>query len=80
MVDKYEKKRGNNADIMYDTMKDMTAYVVRNAPCCLTSNVRPEKGLSNATQGHLQSIVLHPDEVQSRAQEIRDAPPGDVVC
>ena len=79
MVDKYEKKFGHNSIFIYDTVKDMTAYFVPQAPCCLTSNLRPEKGLSNGTQGRLHSIVLHADEAQSRAQEIRDAGAGTVV-
>ena len=79
MVDKYEKKFGHNSNSIYDTVKDMTAYFVPQAPCCLTSNLRPEKGLSNGTQGRLHSIVLHADEAQSRAQEIRDARAGTVV-
>ena len=79
MVDKYEKKFGHNSNFVYDTVKDMTAYFVPQAPCCLTSNLRPEKGLSNGTQGRLHSIVLHADEAQSRAQEIRDARAGNVV-
>ena len=79
MVDKYEKKFRNDAIFIYDTVKDMTAYLVPNAPCCLTINLRLEKGLSNGTHGCLHSIVLHPDEVQSRAQEICDARPGSVV-
>ena len=79
MVDKYEKKFGHNSNFIYDTVKDMTAYFVPQAPCCLTSNLRPEKGLSNGTQGRLHSIVLHADEAQSRAQEIRDARAGTVV-
>ena len=73
------KKNGNNADFMYDTVKDMTADFVPNAPYCLTSNLRPQKGLSNGTQGGLHSIVLHPDEVQNLAQEIHDARLGHVV-
>ena len=79
MVDKYEKKFGHNSNFIYDTVKDMTAYFVPQAPCCLRSNLRPEKGLSNSTQGRLHSIVLHADEAQSRAQEIRDVRPGTVV-
>ena len=79
MVDKYEKKFGHNSNFIYDTVKDMTAYFVPQAPCCLTSNLRLEKGLSNGTQGRLHSIVLHADEAQSRAQEIRDAGAGSVV-
>ena len=79
MVDKYEKKFGHNSNFIYDTVKDMTAYFVPQAPCCLTSNLRPEKGLSNGTQGRLHSIVLHADEAQSRAQEIRDAGAGTLV-
>ena len=78
MVDKYEKKVGHNSNFIYDTVKDMTAYFVQQAPCCLTSNLRPEKGLSNGSQGRLHSIVLHADEAQSRAQEIRDARVGTV--
>ena len=77
--DKYEKKSPNNVDFMYDTVKDMTTYFVPNAPCCLTSNLRQGKGLSNGTQGHLYRIGVHPDEVQSRAQEIHDARPHHVV-
>ena len=57
----------------------MTAYFVPQAPCCLTSNLRPEKGLSDGTQGRLHSIVLHADEAQSTTQEIRDARAGTVV-
>ena len=79
MVDKYEKKIGHNSNFIYDTLKDMTAYFVPQAPCCLTSNLRPEKGLPNGTQGRLHSIVLHSDEAQSRAQEIRDAAADIVV-
>ena len=79
MVDRYENKFGHNSNSIYDTMKDMTAYFVQQAPCCLTSSLRPEEGLSNATQGRLHSIVLHADEAQSRAQEIRDARAGTVV-
>ena len=79
MVDKYEKKCGHNSNFIYDTVKDMTAYFVPQAPFCLTSNLRPEKGLSNGTQGRLHSIVLHADEAQSRAQGKRDARAGTVV-
>ena len=79
MVDNYPKKFGHNANFIYDTVKDMTAYFVPQAPCCLTSNLRPKKGLSNGTQGRLHSIVLHADEAQSRVQEIRDACAGTVV-
>ena len=60
-------------------MKDMTTYFVAQAPWCLTSILRPEKGLSNGTQGRLHSIVLHAEEAQSGAQEIRDAGAGTVV-
>ena len=79
MVDKYEKKFGHHSTFMYDTVKDMTAYFVPQAPCCLTSNLRPEKGLSNGTQGRLHPIVVLADEAQSRVQEIRDAGAGTVV-
>ena len=79
MVDKYEKKFGHSSNFIYDTVKDMTLYFVPQAPCCLTSNLRPEKGLSNGTQGRLHSIVVHAEEAQSRAQEIRDASAGTVV-
>ena len=79
MVDKYEKKFGHNSNFIYDTVKDMTAHFVPQAPCCLTSNLRPEKGLSNGTQGRLHSIVLNADEAQSRGQEIRDAAAGTIV-
>ena len=79
MADKYEKKFGHNSNFIYDTVKDMTLYFVPQARCCLTSNLSPEKGLSNGTQGRLHSIVLHDDEAQSRAQEIRDAGAGTVV-
>ena len=79
MVDKYEKKFGHNSNFIYDTVKDMTAHFVPQAPCCLTSNLRPEKGLSNGTQGRLHSIVLHADEAQSRVQEVPDAGAGTVV-
>ena len=79
MVDKYAKKFGHNSNFIYDTVKDMNAYFVPQAPCCLTGNSRPEKGLSNGTQGRLHSIVLHADEAQSRAQESPDARAGTVV-
>ena len=79
MVDKDEKKFGHNSNFTYDTVKDMTAYFVPQAPCCLKSNLRPEKGLSNGTQGRLHSIVLHADEAQSRGQEICDAAAGTIV-
>ena len=79
MVDKYEKKFGHNSIFIYDTVKDMTAYFVPQAPCCLASNLRPEKGLSNGTQGRLHSIVLHAYEAQNRAQELRDAGAGTIV-
>ena len=79
MVDKYEKTFGHNSNLISDTVKDMTAYFVPQAPCCPTSNLRPEKGLSNGTQGRLHSIVLHADKAQSRAQVIRDARAGTVV-
>ena len=79
MVHKYEKKFGHNSNFIYDTVKDMTAYFVPQAPCCLTSNLRPEKGLSNGTQGRLHSIILHADEAHSRAQEIHDAGAGTLV-
>ena len=51
MVDKYEKKFGHKSNFICDTVKDMTAYFVPQAPCCLTSNLRPEKELPNGTQG-----------------------------
>ena len=79
MVDKYEKKFGYNSNFIYDTVKDTTAYFVPKAPCCLASNLRPEKGLSNGIQGWLHLIVLRPGEAQSRAQEVPDAHAGVVV-
>ena len=79
MVDTYENKFGHNSNFIYDTVKDMTAYFVPKAPCCLTSNLRPEKGLSNGTQGRLHCVLLYADEAQSRAQEIRDACASSVV-
>ena len=32
MVDKYENKFGHNSIFIYDTVKDMTAYFVPQAP------------------------------------------------
>ena len=57
MVDKYEMKFGHNSNFIYDTVKDMTAYFVPQAPCCLTSNLRPEKGAPEDWRGRLKSLV-----------------------
>ena len=79
MAQKYEKKFGHNSNFIYDMAKDMTAYFIPQAPCCLTSKLRTEKGLYSGTQGRLHRIAPHSDEAQSRGQEIRDARAGAVL-
>ena len=79
MADKYERRFGEQSEFLYDTVKDMTVFFAQGAPCSLTANLRPEKGLSNGTQAKLHSLLLSPNEPSSRADEIRDAAPGQVI-
>ena len=48
--------------VMYDRVKDLWGYLVPHCPITLTENLRPERGLSNGTEGFLDSLVLSPDE------------------
>ena len=45
----------------------------------MTANLRPERGLSNGTQGMLHSIVLSKDEPEDAYQNFLDAAPGELV-
>ena len=55
-------------------------FFAQGAPCSLTANLRPQKGLSNGIQAKLHSLLLSPNEPSSRADEIRDAAPRQVIC
>ena len=79
MADKYEQRFGEQSEFFYGAVKDMTVFFARGAPCSLTANPRPEKGLSNGTQAKLHSVLLSPNEPSYRADEICDAAPGQFI-
>ena len=79
MTPKYEKQYANRMDVLYSIVRDMIAYFVSGAPCSLTENVRPEKGLSNGTSGRVHSLVLDPEEPALTLDSISNAALGQVV-
>ena len=54
-------------------------FFVPHCPITLTENLRPERGLSNGTEGFLDSLVLSPDEPAEAYTKIRDGRPGEVI-
>ena len=79
MADKYERRFGEQSEFLYGTVKDMAVFFAQGAPCWLTANLRPKKGLSNGTQAKLHSLLLSLNEPSYRADEILDAEPGQVI-
>ena len=66
-------------DAVYDRVKDMWGYFVPSCPMTLTENLRPERGLSNGTQGVLDSIVLSPNETRETYDKIKGGKPGEII-
>ena len=75
----YERRFGEQSYFLYGIVKDMMIIFAQGAPRSLTANLRPEKGLSNGTQATLYSLFLSLNEPSYRADEIRDAAPGQVI-
>jgi len=67
-------------EVMYDHVRDLWAYFVCGAPCAITANIRPEKGLANGTPATLHSLVMqNSDEQQTLEAMLNDAEAGHVV-
>ena len=49
MADKYERRFGEESEFFNGIVTDMTVFFAQGAPCSLTANLRPEKGLSDGT-------------------------------
>jgi hypothetical protein len=67
------------AEFLYSKVRDMTTFFVSGVPCCLTQNIRTERGLSNGTPATLKSITLSANEPQATYDRIASAAPGEVV-
>lgn len=61
--------------------QELNGYFIRGAPCTLTENVKPEKGLSNGTQAIMNSLVFDEDDplYAETINAINSARPGSVV-
>jgi hypothetical protein len=55
---------------LYASVRDLWAYAVEGSPITLTHNIRPERGLSNGTEGTLHSLVLNEMEPLQTAHAI----------
>ena len=61
----------DNRDVVYDNTTELKDIFVPEAPCYLTCQLSPEKGIANGTQGHLHSLVFsnpHPAGSQDHAR------------
>ena len=66
-------------DKLYETVRDLNAYFVVGCPITITANLRPERGLSNGTEGKLHSIVLSMDEPPLTRDAFLHAQAGEIV-
>lgn len=59
----------------------MNGFFIRGAPCVLNENLKPEKELSNGTQGYMNALVFDKNEplYNETMQKIRNAKCGDYV-
>ena len=58
---------------------DSVAYFVPGAPCSISQNLRPERGLSNGTLCRLHQCYLSAEESADKLDEMRRAAPGTIV-
>ena len=70
---------GAEEDKLYETVRDLNAYFVVGCPITITANLRPERGLSNGTEGKLHSIVLSMEEPPLTRDAFMHARPGEIV-
>ena len=64
---------------LYTTVKDLWAYAVEGAPITLTYNIRPERGLSNGTQGNIHSLVLSAQDAVDTTHNVFRGSAGDYI-
>ena len=67
--------------LLLDNYAELSGYFIKGAPCALTENLKPEKGLANGTQAIMNSLLFDSNDplYQETKELIISAAPGSHV-